>query len=414
MKLRMLATIAASLGTLGTVIAMTAPAASAAVPVRGTYTPVDPVRVLDTRDGTGVAGQHPGPLGAGTVTELVVTGANGVPDVGVGAVTLNVTATQSQGPGYLTVYPCGDIRPAASNLNYVAGVDTPNLVTSKVGVDGKVCIYSHGTTQVLGDLEGWYASDFAARPGARYTEMTPARIFDTRDGTGVIDHHSGPLGIGEVSELQITGANGVPDDAVAVSMNVTVTEANGAGYVTVFPCGRPRPLVSNLNFVHGVDVANLVTVRIGDGGRVCFFASESTQIVADIQGYFGPRGGVFTSVDPIRILDTRDGTGVDGQHRGPLGDGKVVVVQVTGLNGVPADARAVALNLTITDAAGSGFASVFPCGQLLPLTSSVNFVHGVDVANLVKTKLSVDGKVCIFTHRQTQVVADLEGFSTAS
>jgi hypothetical protein len=414
MKLRMLAALAASVGTLGTVAALTTPAASAAVAVRGTYTPVDPVRILDTRDGTGVAGQHPGPFGAGTVTELVVTGANGVPDTGVGAVTLNVTATQSQGPGYLTVFPCGEIRPAASNLNYEAGVDVPNLVTSKVGVDGKVCIYSHGTTQVLADLEGWYANDFAARPGARYTEMTPSRILDTRDGTGVAGQHAGPLGIGEVTKLQITGANGVPDDAVAVTMNVTVTEANGPGYVTVYPCGRPRPLVSNVNFVHGVDVANLVTVRIGDGGQVCFFASESTQVVADIQGYFGPRGGVFTAVSPERILDTRDGTGVDNQHRGPLGDGKVVVVQVAGQHGVPLDARAVALNLTITDAAGRGFATVYPCGQLLPITSSINFVTGVDVANLVKTKLSVDGKVCIYTHRQTQVVADLEGFFTAA
>jgi hypothetical protein len=284
-----------------------------------------------------------------------------------------------------------------------------------------VCIYSHGTTQVLADLEGWYANDFAARPGARYTEMTPSRILDTRDGTGVAGQHAGPLGIGEVTKLQITGANGVPDDAVAVTMNVTVTEANGPGYVTVYPCGRPRPLVSNVNFVHGVDVANLVTVRIGDGGQVCFFASESTQVVADIQGYFGPRGGVFTAVSPERILDTRDGTGVDNQHRGPLGDGKVVVVQVAGQHGVPLDARAVpldaravALNLTITDAAGRGFATVYPCGQLLPITSSINFVTGVDVANLVKTKLSVDGKVCIYTHRQTQVVADLEGFFTAA
>src|SRR5262245_39930621 len=97
-----LTSIAAALGVIAAAVAGASPA-SAAVPVRGTYTPVDPVRILDTRDGTGVADQHPGPLGAGKGTELDVTGVGGVPDDGVGAVVLNVTVTDAAGNGFVTV-----------------------------------------------------------------------------------------------------------------------------------------------------------------------------------------------------------------------------------------------------------------------------------------------------------------------
>ncbi len=100
-----LATIGAALGVA---IAAGAGNASAGVAVRGTYTPIDPVRIVDTRDGTGVAGQHAGPLGAGQVTQFVVTGVGGVPATGVGAVVLNIIATEAAEPGSITVYPCGE------------------------------------------------------------------------------------------------------------------------------------------------------------------------------------------------------------------------------------------------------------------------------------------------------------------
>mgnify|MGYP002682602072 CR=1 FL=1 len=48
--------------------------------------------------------------------------------------------------GYLTVYPCGEDRPLASNVNYTAGAVVPNAVLAKVGVDGKVCIFTLADT----------------------------------------------------------------------------------------------------------------------------------------------------------------------------------------------------------------------------------------------------------------------------
>lgn len=414
MKRRSIGALTA-LATAAGLVAMATPA-SAAVAVRGTFTPVDPVRVLDTRDGTGVAGQHRGPLGAGQVTELLVTGVGGIPATGVGAVVLNVTATEAPGNGYITTYPCGEARPTASNLNFTHGVDVPNQVTVKVGANGKVCFFASSDVQLVADLFGWYADDFAARPGYRYHELDPARVLDTRDGTGTGTRPVGPVAANEVIALDIDGVGGVPaTGARAVTMNVTAANPAAAGYITVFPCDRPRPNASNVNIDPSTPaVANLVTVRTGDDGKICFYASESMDLIVDLQGYFAEGPGVeFTSTSPVRVLDTRDGTGVDGHRRGPLGRGQVFVLHVAGENGVPSDARAVLLNVTVTEADNSGFVTVFPCGRARPNASNLNFVRGVDRANLVKARIGTNGNVCIFTDHGTQVVADLNGWFTA-
>ena len=417
MKKRIISAVVAGLTCVtAAAVFMTSPA-SAAVPTRGTYTPVDPLRVLDTRDGTGVVGQHPGPLGAGQVTKLHITGVGGVPEIGAAAVVLNVTVTQAPGAGFITVYPCGDSRPNASSVNFEHGVDVANQVTAKVGTNGDVCFFANAQVQLIADLNGWYADDFAAVPGYRYHEVDPSRILDTRDGTGLGTRAIAPLAAGEVIALTIPGSGGVPADADvrAVSMNVTTDNPMSAGYLTVFPCDHVRPNSSNINFdpASSGTVANLVTVKVPQTGQVCIFASVSTNVISDVQGYFAPGpGSVFTSVAPVRILDSRDGTGVVGSHAGRLGRGEVLVVHVTDANGVPTDAKAVLLNLTITQAENRGFATVFPCGHLRPNASNLNFTRGVDRANLVKARVGDNGNVCVYVSEGTQVIADLNGYFT--
>ena len=79
---------------------------------------------------------------------------------------------------------------------------------------------------------------------------------------------------------------GVPVDATAVTMNVTVTGAKSQGYVTVFPSGSARPVVSNVNFVAGATVANGTTVKVGSGGRVTLYASAGCpDVLVDVSGY---------------------------------------------------------------------------------------------------------------------------------
>ena len=123
--------------------------------------PLTPARLFDTRDGSGsvAVGKVGNGLGGGTPIEFTVTGQGGVPATGVGAVSLNVTAVDTEAPnegGYVTVYPCGT-RPNASNLNFISGQIIPNAVIAPVSANGKVCFFVYGKAHLLADVNGWYA-----------------------------------------------------------------------------------------------------------------------------------------------------------------------------------------------------------------------------------------------------------------
>ena len=127
--------------------------------------------------------------------------------------------------------------------------------------------------------------------GSSYAALLPARLLETRVGAGLstvdgLFEGGGERAAGSVTELQVTGRGGVPGGAAAVVLNVTVVDAKSAGFVTVYPCGSDRPLASNLNFVAGSVVPNAVVSKIGDGGKVCLFTNNATQLLADVNGYF--------------------------------------------------------------------------------------------------------------------------------
>ncbi len=120
--------------------------------------------------------------------------------------------------------------------------------------------------------------------------LSPARLLDSRPGYSTVDGLSAGVGVrpdGSVTELVVTGRGGVPFGAQAVVLNVTVTEARGSGFLTVWPCGEAQPNASSLNYVSGQTVANAVTARVGVGGKVCLFAQTATHLVVDAGGSFG-------------------------------------------------------------------------------------------------------------------------------
>ncbi len=340
---------------------------------------------------------------AGTAAPLVlqVTGQGGVP-LGVSAVALNVTVTETEDPtvggGYVTVYPCDQPRPDASNLNFVAGQTVPNSVIAPVSADGEVCFYVYGTAHVLADVSGYFP------PGSDFAALTPARILDTRGGAPVGD----AAGTAAPLVLQVTGQGGVPLGVSAVALNVTVTESGdptvGGGYVTVYPCDQPRPEASNLNFVAGQTVPNSVIAPVSADGEVCFYVYGTAHVLADVSGYFPP-GSDFAALSPARILDTRGGAKVGdaGGTAAPL------VLQVTGQGGVPSGVSAVALNVTVTQTedptVGGGYVTVYPCDQPRPEASNLNFVAGQTVPNSViaRSARAFDGEVCFSTSTARRV-----------
>ncbi len=241
--------------------------------------PVSPFRLLDTRSGRGAPATR---LAAGQTLNVQVTGVtgSGVPATGVGAVALNVTVTGPSSAGWMTVWPAGEARPNASNLNYAAGQTVPNLVITKVGAGGKVSITnSTGATHVIADVVGY----FAAGGTGQYTPLTPARVLDTRSGIGAPKALVGTGGIA----LAVAGVGGVPaSGATSAVLNVTVVGPTANGWVTVWPSGESKPNASSLNYVTNQTIANAVLAKLGTDGKVRLSASGATNLLADVVGYF--------------------------------------------------------------------------------------------------------------------------------
>jgi len=345
-----------------------------------TFIAVEPGRLLDTR----VAGAMPA---AGSVTVVNVGGQFGVP-IDAPAVALNVTMTQPTGPGFVTVYPCGSTPPTASNLNFVADQTIANAVVTKLGPGSTVCLFTSVAGHLVVDVNGWFT------PNGGFAGLSPARLLDTRQ--------TGFSVAGSVTPVHVAGNGGVGGAATAVALNVTVTEAQQPGFATVYPCGAPIPLASNLNFVTGQTIANAVVAGVGSGGDVCIFTSATTHLVVDVGGWFDQTAR-FGPLVPARLLDTREVAGIREA-------GSVTQLVIGGQGGVPATASSVVLNVTVTDPESSGFLTVYPCGAQVPLASNVNYVQGVTIPNAVFAKLGAAGGVCLFTSARTHVVVDVNGW----
>ena len=372
------------------------------------YVPLNPARVLDTRDGTG---GNISALSSQAMTEVKVTGVGGVPPTGATAVVLNVTVDAPISSGFITAWPSGEGQPTVSNLNYIAGQTVPNLVTVKLGANGRVNLYnSEGFTHLVADVVGYYTAASQGCTGL-FTAVTPGRVLDTRNGTGQ-GGLVAPVGAGRTINVAVTGgAFGVPATGVSgVALNVTVDQPTSAGYLTVWPTGDVQPLASSHNFVAGLTVANLVLAKVGTGGQVSIFNSAgSTHVVADVVGYFSARGGTFVPVSPVRIVDSRFGVGQG--VTGPLGQQVTTNVAVAGVGPVPSNATAAIVNVTSVNSSLPSFITVWPTGDPKPTASTVNPRPGVPVPNLAYLKLGAGGKLSIFNNTgSTDYIVDVFGY----
>ncbi|WP_441250945.1 hypothetical protein [Kitasatospora sp. McL0602] len=372
------------------------------------FSPLTPSRLLDTRIGVGRPGTAPVPAG-GTVA-LQVTGQGGVPKDGVRSVVLNVTVADPKAGGYLTAWPSGTARPTASSLNWTAGQVVPNLVTVPVGADGKVTLYngSSGTSQFVADVLGYYGQ---LLPGSAFTPVGPQRVLDTRIGLGRPGNQ--PVGAGQSVVLKVAGAGGVPAaGASAVALNVTVTDTRGPGYLTAWPSGSARPVASNLNWVAGQTVPNMVVVPIGPDGTVSLYNGSpgTSQLVADVAGYYagGSGGSLYRSAGPVRVMDTRLGQGAPA---GAVPSHGTVVLDLNGTAG-SAKPKAVVLNVTVTGPTDWGYLTAWPSGGSRPTASNLNWVKGQTIANQVVVPVGADGRVAFYNGGagSVQVVIDRIGF----
>ncbi|WP_051942680.1 TolB family protein [Streptacidiphilus rugosus] len=239
------------------------------------FTAAGPARVLDTRAANGVTTKTP--VAANGTVSLQVAGRGGLPQSGVSAVVLNVTATDTRTAGFATVYPDGTPKPNASNLNWTAGQTIANHVLVPVGADGKVELATHsaGTVDLVADVFGY----FSASGTATYHTTAPTRLLDTRQSGGAIAARG-------TRSLSLAGTV-VPASVKAVVLNVTATDTKLGGFLTAYPDGTNLPTSSNLNWSAGQTVPNLVTLRVVDG-KIDFHNASggSVDVVADVFGYY--------------------------------------------------------------------------------------------------------------------------------
>lgn len=351
----------------------------------GAFHPQSPTRLLDTRDG-GVK------LGAGETLEVTVP-------AGSAGVALNVAVTEGTEGSYLTVFPTGATQPTTANLNFAPGQTTSNAVVAKVGDADQVSIFNAvGEVHVIVDLNGTYDAASVAAGGGFFSTQ-PTRVADTRDG-GV------KLGAGETLEIPITG---IPTSAMAVALNVAVTEGTSGTFLTAYPTGETLPPTANLNAGPYETVSNEVVIGLGTDQKVSIFnAVGEIHVIVDLNGWFDSTlsGGGLTSLTPDRLLDTRTGDGI------PVGPGESRAFQVTGAGGVPAmGVTAVALNVAVTGGTAGSYLTVYPTGKVPPLAANLNFAPYQTISNQALVQVGADGMVSVYNASgDVHVIVDVLGW----
>ncbi|MHB8451172.1 MAG: IPT/TIG domain-containing protein [Mycobacteriales bacterium] len=396
------------------VTAVATSVASASSP--GQWQPLAPYRVTDTRPGVAEPGSgravQPGQsldvLVAGTVPP---GGAAGVP-ADAATVTLNITAVTPAGGGYLTVYPTGSDRPTGSTVNFSPGRTVANFVDVPVGAGGAVSVFngSGAPENVVVDVEGF---SVAGSSGGGFTALAPARVADTRPGSGVAGAGN-PVTPSQPLVIDLAGVGSVPVGATAVLLNLVSVDPAGPGYLVAYPDGTAQPDASDVNAVPGQTVAGTVLVPLGSDGAVRIGAGGAAEnVVVTALGWLGAGagGGTLVGSAPTRIADTRAGTG-QPDSGAPLVPGSDVSLAVVRPGSpVPATATAVVLNVTAILPSGAGYLELYPDGMPRPVGSDLNYLPGQTSAVTVVVPVGPDGSIRLYSPASTlNVAVDVEGW----
>ncbi|MEZ5258099.1 MAG: serine hydrolase domain-containing protein [Ilumatobacteraceae bacterium] len=242
---------------------------------------------------------------------------------------------------------------------------------------------------------------------ARFVPVDPSRLLDTRPDAGARLSAGGSVDV-SVPELDGVAAT----DVVAVAVNLTMVDAGGAGYLTAWPAGSPRPEVSNVNAAGGPTgsvVPNFAIVPVRDA-TFSVYASVPTDLLVDLAGVYvaapGPAtAGRTIAIEPVRRLDTRTGD--------RPGAGASLELRVAGTGSVPSSASAVLATVTATRSVGPGYVTVWPAGRERPNVSTLNLTRSDQtVANVAIVPVGDHGSIELFTDAGTDLIVDVVGYVT--
>ncbi|HSL34420.1 MAG TPA: glycosyl hydrolase family 18 protein, partial [Candidatus Limnocylindrales bacterium] len=367
-----------------------------------------PARLVDSRFGIGLSGS----LSSGAARTFPVAGRGGIPSNAV-AVTGTVTLVGHTTAGYLSLGPSTATVARSSVVNAPKGDVRASGVTVKLATDGSLAAMWTGaggsTAALIFDASGYFVP---GSTGATFVPLTPARVLDTRLGTGL----TGSFSSDTPKSFEVGGHGGVPAGAIAVTGNLTAVGPTSGGYLSLGPTMTATPTSSTLNVPSGDTRAASVTVRLDGSGSLGLVwkgtPGSRTNALFDVTGYFvdSGAGATFYPIDAARVLDTRIPNGLAG----PFPRNVVRTFQATGRGTVPANAVALTGGATVVVPSTSGWLIVGPAGSALGATSTINLPKGDIRANGLTVRTgSLGGVSAVFqgpSGASANVIMDVTGY----
>ena len=362
------------------------------------FIPVTPCRVVDTRRAGGPFG---GPaLMANSTREFDIPNSTCNIPASAAAYSLNVTVVPPGTLNFLSLWPTGQPRPGVSTLNSDGRVKA-NAAITPAGSSGGVNVFVTDPTQVIIDIDGYFVASGTPSALAFYP-LTPCRVADTRKANGSLGGPS--LASGQTRTFPVLSSTcNIPATAQAYSMNFTAVPHGTLNFITTWPAGQTKPVVSTLNAPTGTVTANAAIVPAGTNGDVSVYASDSTDLLMDINGYFAPPTGSGLSlytVSPCRVLDTRKPAG------SPAFSGTLPVNVTGSACSPPSTAQAFVLNATAVPQGSLGWVTLWPDGQPQPTASTLNAYDGAITSNMAIVP-TTNGSIDAYARNSTYLILDL-------
>lgn len=307
-------------------------------------TTIAPVRAVDSRDDPG---REPLPPGATRTIPL----SSFIPAAAT-AVLGNLTVTEPQADGFMTVFPCGSPVPLASNLNFRRSESRAVAVAVGLGAGAELCVESSTDAHVVFDVSGYYAPAPQFGPVAGLQPSSGRRIADSRTGEG---GWTGKFAAAGTRRLRPTAGLGNDGESTAVVVNVIVTQADGDGFVTLYPCGDDVPNSSAVNYSSAGESTNMVVVDLSASGEICVFALTPAHVVVDLFGVLAADTGELVESLTLDAFTWpayhRDATDYAVECSGPSTDIGLELLRSTTarLNGVPVGSGSIDLPTSTDD-----------------------------------------------------------------
>lgn len=381
------------------------------------FVPMTPCRLVETRAAYNFEGRSgsfgPPSLSAGETRSIQVpsSGVCSIPSTAK-AYFLNVTLIPKTTVDTVTVWPAGDPRPSTYTARSLDGQIVANSTVVRAGSSAGIALYASDSADVLIDISGYFTDSTAANTLAFYP-VTPCRVVDTRSQ---YRSPAGPFGPPSMAARE-TRRFRMPANpyctvptAAAYSVTITAIPPGTLAYMTAWPSGGSQPNISSINSFAARTLANSLIVPASADGSIDIYASDATDFLLDINGYFAPddgRGQFFYPVQQCRLSDST----VSGGAYGDNASRTTTVAGSAACPGIPTGAQGYAIAVTAIPAGNSvPYVTAYPTGSAVPNTSILNAFQGQTVTNSAIVPAGTNGAIDIYTFRRTDIIVEISGY----